>query len=170
MVALSDAADPDGNAAELLDRRQANTQPQQAELARNLATTVTAVAAVRRSVSSGGLRLDPEAAERLIGVLRAQQDAVDLAVRRLGTLARPVPLGANPVGSAMEGKFWSRAAMDGDPSRTAPDGPSTDRSLTNMLTRYRRTLDEAEQAVTTAMRQYRSDEDDNVARFRGVTR
>lgn len=134
-----------------------------------LATMATAVSAVRRSVSAGHLRLDPDAAERLISVLRAQQDAVDLAVRRLGALARPVPLGANPVGSAMEGKFWSRAATDGDPARTAPDGPSTDRSLTNMLTRYRRTLDEAEQAVTTAMRQYRTDEDDNVTRFRRVT-
>jgi hypothetical protein len=128
------------------------------------------VTLMRENVASGGLRLEPDVAERVIGALREQQDAVDLALKRLGDLARPAPLGTNPVANAMAGKFWSRAAMDGDAARPDTPAPKTDRSLANMLTRYRRTLADAEEAVTNAMRQYQAQEDDHVASFRRLAK
>ena len=169
MVALGDAAVPGSEGGELLGRRQQQEQdevPQAGALGR----MTKAVTLMRENVESGGFRLEPGVAERVLGALREQQDAVDLAVRRLGDLARPAPLGTNPVASAMAGKFWSRAAMDGDAVRPDAPAPKTDRSLANMLARYRRTLADAEEAVTNAMRQYQAQEDDHVASFRRIVK
>ncbi|GAB3456776.1 hypothetical protein [Actinophytocola sediminis] len=167
MVALSDANLPERLAPTMRDavpREDAPLaeEPQVAGMLR----MANAVTMVRDSVDSGRLRLDPEEAERLLTALREQQDAVDLAVRRLHSLARPVPLGTNPVASAMEGKFWSRAAVDGEPVGTDAEPPPTDRSLTKMLGKYRQTLAEAETAVREAVQAYRTLDDDNATRFR----
>src|ERR1041384_8330742 len=64
------------------------------------------------NIKSGKVMLDPATGEELRKLLREQVDQVDSWLARAGRLARPAPLGANPVSDAMSTKFESRAEGD----------------------------------------------------------
>jgi hypothetical protein len=97
--------------------------------------------ALNNSVTSGQVTLDPATGEDLRKTLREQIDQVDSWLERAGRLARPAPLGANPVGQAMTYKFEHRA--DGEVH-----------SFVSVMTAYRTVLEQTHEAVSTAIRNY----------------
>lgn len=97
--------------------------------------------AMRKAVEANGLRLDPASGKDICLMLDEQMSRVDAWLRQLGGLAGHAPLGRNPVGTAMAAKFAGLA-----------DGANG--SFVEVLTRYRRILDEAREAVNDAMRRY----------------
>lgn len=113
------------------------------------------VADLGRQVASGQVVLDPEAGDRLRTALRRQIEDVADWVDRARGLSRPIPLGRNPVGWAMAGKFERRA--DGDQV-----------SLMIALERYRAVLASVLVAVETAIRGYEDSDHDAALRLRGL--
>jgi hypothetical protein len=97
--------------------------------------------ALNNSVTTGQVTLDPATGEELRKTLREQIDQVDSWLERAGRLARPAPLGANPVGRAMTYKFEHRA--DGEVH-----------SFVSVMTAYRIVLEQTHEAVSTAIRNY----------------
>jgi hypothetical protein len=97
--------------------------------------------ALNNSVTTGQVTLDPATGEDLRKTLREQIDQVDSWLERAGRLARPAPLGANPVGRAMTYKFEHRA--DGEVH-----------SFVSVMTAYRIVLEQTHEAVSTAIRNY----------------
>lgn len=97
--------------------------------------------ALNNSVTTGQVTLDPATGEELRKTLREQIDQVDSWLERAGRLARPAPLGANPVGRAMTYKFEHRA--DGEVH-----------SFVSVMTAYRTVLEQTHEAVSTAIRNY----------------
>ncbi len=97
--------------------------------------------ALNNSVTTGQVTLDPATGEDLRKTLREQIDQVDSWLERAGRLARPAPLGANPVGRAMTYKFEHRA--DGEVH-----------SFVSVMTAYRTVLEQTHEAVSTAIRNY----------------
>jgi hypothetical protein len=113
------------------------------------------VETIREDVAAGRLALDPEAGDRILSMLRDQLARVDTWLRRAQGLARRAPLGENPVGQAMAGKFEHRAGATDD-----------DMSLAGVLVPYRQVLLDAHDAVDQAMRAYQQVEGDHVRLFR----
>ena len=97
--------------------------------------------ALNNSVTSGQVTLDPATGEELRKTLREQIDQVDSWLERAGRLARPAPLGANPVGQAMTFKFEHRA--DGEVH-----------SFVSVMTAYRTVLEQTYEAISTAIHNY----------------
>ncbi|GLZ29288.1 hypothetical protein Lesp02_14780 [Lentzea sp. NBRC 105346] len=103
------------------------------------------------ALRADAVTLDPEAGEKLSKALRDQMNQVDSWLERAGEVARPAPLGANPVSDAMTSKFSGRA--EGDRL-----------SFVNVMTAYRTVLEQTHSAVTTAIRNFQAvDEDHQVA-------
>lgn len=94
------------------------------------------------TVSSGQVQLDPTAGEELRKQFQAQIDQVDSWIERANTsIARPAPLGANPVGDAMREKFTQRA--EGEPH-----------SFVNVMTAYRTVLEQTKNSIVAAIENF----------------
>ncbi len=103
---------------------------------------------LKDTVSSGQVQLDPTAGEELRKQFQAQIDQVDSWLERANTsIARPAPLGANPVGDAMREKFTQRA--EGEPY-----------SFVSVMTAYRAVLEQTKNSIVEAIENFsRLDED-----------
>ncbi|GAA3461468.1 hypothetical protein GCM10018963_34810 [Saccharothrix longispora] len=99
------------------------------------------VVALQETVNSGRVSLDPATGEEMRRMLLEQMDQVDSWLERAGRLARPAPLGANPVGDRMAHKFETRA--DGDP-----------RSFVAVMIAYREVLQQTHDSVQSAIRNF----------------
>ncbi|MFC6090265.1 hypothetical protein [Saccharothrix lopnurensis] len=108
---------------------------------REAPTLDSKVVALQETVNSGRVSLDPATGEELRRMLLEQIDQVDSWLERAGRLARPAPLGANPVGDKMAHKFEIRA--DGDP-----------RSFVAVMTAYREVLQQTHDSVRSAIRNF----------------
>lgn len=111
-------------------------------------------AAFRQAAVDGQVGIDPDHAETVLNKLRTGKDAVEALIQKSEELATPPQIGANPVGNAMATKFSQRAGGGGESYTDA---------LRNLYNQY----DEAEQAITTAMRRYRDIDADNAQPFTG---
>ncbi|WP_243789598.1 hypothetical protein [Saccharopolyspora gloriosae] len=133
---------------------QAGTEPAQPMkvASKRLQASAAAVGTLRSDVASGRLQLDPAAGREVRELLTDQMDQVDAWLRRADDLGRRAPLGQNPVAEAMAGKFVDRTTSEGD-------------SFTGVLKEYRRVLDEAQDAVGEAMRQYQTSDEHAVDMF-----
>ncbi|HEX6343709.1 hypothetical protein [Umezawaea sp.] len=105
---------------------------------------------LRENIKSGKVMLDPVTGEELRKLLREQVEQVDSWLARAGRLARPAPLGANPVSDAMSNKFESRA--EGDPL-----------SFVNVMTAYRKVLQDTHDQVSAAITKYQQVDEDHRA-------
>lgn len=106
------------------------------------------VLALSESVNSGRVTLDPATGEELRRMLVEQIDQVDSWLERAGRLARPAPLGANPVGDRMAAKFEARA--EGDPM-----------SFVSVMTAYREVLQQTHDSVRSAIRNFQAIDDEH---------
>jgi hypothetical protein len=102
------------------------------------------------NIKSGKVMLDPATGEELRKLLREQVEQVDSWLARAGRLARPAPLGANPVGDAMANKFESRA--EGDPY-----------SFVNVMSAYRTVLQDTHDQVSAAITKFQQVDEDHRA-------
>ncbi|WP_090051682.1 hypothetical protein [Lentzea fradiae] len=94
---------------------------------------------LRDTVTSGQVQLDPTAGEELRKQLQAQIDQVDHWLERAKvSIARPVPLGANPVGDKMRDKFTHRAEGE-------------QYSFVNVMTAYRSVLEQTKNSIVAAI-------------------
>ena len=97
---------------------------------------------LRDTVSSGEVQLDPTAGEELRKQFQAQIDQVDSWLERANnTIARPAPLGANPVGDAMRDKFTQRAEGE-------------QYSFVNVMTAYRTVLEQTKNSIVEAIENF----------------
>lgn len=119
----------------------------------NQSAAQTATAPLRESVNSGQVSLNPEAGDKLTKVLNAQLDQTDAWLERINRLARPAPLGANPVGAAMSQKFESLASGD-------------ETSFHAVITAYREVLRQTQEAIGSAIRNTRAADEDLATTFR----
>ncbi|GLZ32215.1 hypothetical protein Lesp02_44030 [Lentzea sp. NBRC 105346] len=108
---------------------------------------------LKESVSTGNVSLDHETGDRLTKLLNYQMDMADSWLERIGRLARPAPLGTNPVGAAMSEKFENAAGGD-------------ETSFLAVITAYREVLRQTQDAVSGAMRNLTNADDDQAATFR----
>ena len=108
------------------------------------------VVALGENVRSGKVMLDPATGEELRKLLLEQVEQVDSWLARAGRLARPAPLGANPVGDAMASKFEARA--EGDPH-----------SFVNVMTAYRTVLQQTHDQVSAAITLFQQNDEDHRA-------
>lgn len=106
--------------------------------------------ALNENVNSGKVLLDPATGEELRKLLREQVDQVDSWLERAGRLARPAPLGTNPVGDAMAHKFEARA--DGEPL-----------SFVSVMGAYRDVLQQTHDSVSTAIENFQRVDDEHRA-------
>jgi len=112
---------------------------------------------LRESVSSGQVQLDPAAGEELRRHLQAQIDQVDSWLERANnSIARPAPLGANPVGDAMRDKFTHRA--EGEPG-----------SFVSVTTAYRTVLEQTKNSIVEAIANFTRLDQDHQAELRKIT-
>ena len=104
--------------------------------------------ALRDTVSSGQVQIDPTAGEELRKQLQAQIDQVDSWIERAdNSIARPAALGANPVGDRMRDKFTHRAEGE-------------QYSFVSVMTAYRTVLEQTKTSVVEAIENFtRLDED-----------
>ncbi|GAB2686425.1 hypothetical protein GCM10027271_56400 [Saccharopolyspora gloriosae] len=145
-----------GEEAELRPMQVGTEQAQPMMAAKQrLQASAAAVGTLRTDVAAGRLKLDPEAGREVQDLLTEQLDQVDAWLRRSDDLGRRAPLGQNPVGEAMAGKFADRATSEGD-------------SFTGVLTQYRQVLDEAQDAVAEAMRRYQTADEHAVDMFQNL--
>ena len=100
------------------------------------------------TVSSGQVQLDPAAGEELRKQFQAQIDQVDSWIERAtSSIARPAPLGANPVGDKMRDKFTHRAEGE-------------QYSFVSVMTAYRTVLEQTKNSIVEAIENFtRLDED-----------
>lgn len=103
-------------------------------------------------IDSGQVSLEPGAGEQLRTVLAEQLDQVDVWLTHANTLAQRAPLGANPVGEAMAGKFELRAHGDA-------------LSFVTVMTAYRDVLMQTLDAVTSAVHAIEGVDEDSRATF-----
>ncbi|WP_447004164.1 hypothetical protein ACRAKI_31695 [Saccharothrix isguenensis] len=108
--------------------------------------------ALQETVNTGQVSLDPVTGEELRKMLVEQMDLVDSWLERAGRLARPAPLGANPVGDRMALKFEARA--DGDP-----------RSFVAVMTAYREVLQQTHDSVQCAIRNFIAIDEEHGSEF-----
>lgn len=113
------------------------------------------VAALRETVDSGQVSLDPEAGERLRAMLAEQLDHASTWLTHTNSLTERAPLGANPVGDAMADKFESLA--HGDPL-----------SFVSIMTSYRDVLRQTLDTVTKAIHAIQQVDSDYRAEFTGL--
>lgn len=102
---------------------------------------VTRVRAFSVAAHGGQVTIDPATGAKLRQDLQAHAEQARSWVDRSTQLASGVPLGANPVGTAMSAKFAARAS-------------GSDDSLTNVLKQYVDALDQAQDALREAMARY----------------
>jgi hypothetical protein len=104
------------------------------------------------TVSSGEVQLDPTAGEELRKQFQAQIDQVDSWLERANTsIARPAPLGANPIGDAMRDKFTHRAEGE-------------QYSFVSVMTAYRTVLEQTKNSIVAAIENFtRLDEEHQAA-------
>lgn len=113
--------------------------------------------ALRDTVSSGQVQLDPTAGEELRKQLQAQIDQVDSWLERAHTsVARPAPLGANPVGDAMRDKFTHRAEGE-------------QYSFVSVMTAYRTVLEQTKSSVVEAIENFTRLDEDTQAELKKIT-
>lgn len=145
-----------GEETELRPAQVATMQAQPMRAAtQRLQASAAAVGTLRTDVAAGRLKLDPAAGREVQELLADQMDQVDAWLRRSDDLGRRAPLGQNPVGEAMAGKFVDRTTSEGD-------------SFTGVLTQYRQVLDEAHDAVAEAMRRYQIADEHAVDMFQNL--
>ncbi|KOV79635.1 hypothetical protein [Nocardia sp. NRRL S-836] len=112
---------------------------------------------LRDSVGSGQVRLDPTAGEELRRQLQHQIDQVDSWLEQSGhSIARPAPLGANPVGDAMRDKFTDRAAGE-------------QHSFVGVMTAYRTVLEQTRASVVEAIENFTSLDEETQDELRKLT-
>ncbi|NUT50442.1 MAG: hypothetical protein HOV94_24515 [Saccharothrix sp.] len=114
------------------------------------------VVALQETVNSGRVSLDPATGEELRKMLLEQIDQVDSWLERAGRLARPAPIGANPVGDRLARKFETRA--DGDP-----------KSFVAVMTAYREVLQQTHDSVQSAIRNFTAVDDEAGVRLTKLT-
>ncbi|WP_143116214.1 hypothetical protein [Lentzea xinjiangensis] len=97
---------------------------------------------LRETVSSGQVQLDPAAGEELRKQFQAQIDQVDSWIERANSsIARPAPLGANPVGDKMRDKFTHRAEGE-------------QYSFVSVMTAYRAVLEQTKNSIVAAIENF----------------
>jgi hypothetical protein len=106
------------------------------------------VTPLSETVSSGKVMLDPATGEDLLRTLAEQIDQVDSWLERAGRLARPAPLGQNPVSDAMTSKFTGRAEGEYH-------------SFVNILTAYRTVLTQTHESIGTALENYTATDEES---------
>ncbi|MBP2325042.1 flagellar hook-basal body complex protein FliE [Kibdelosporangium banguiense] len=119
---------------------------QPADMSKRLSALAANMATLRHDIESGQLTLDPEAGKQIRDMLAKQIDQVDGWLEQARGLARRAPLGENPVGHAMAGKFEQRAGGEGT-------------SFAAVFSSYRQVLQDTDDTVGEAMRLYRETED-----------
>ena len=98
----------------------------------------------------GGFALDGESGGDLLSALEAHLDRIEDWSAKATSLARPLPLGANPVGAAMSARFSGWAGE----------------SFATALAGYRAALERARDAVRDSVRLYSSVDDERAGGFR----
>ncbi|GAA1238015.1 hypothetical protein GCM10009676_23190 [Prauserella halophila] len=111
-------------------------------------------AAFRQAAVNGQVGIDPDHAETVLNKIRTGKDAVEALLQKAQELSTPPQIGANPVGNAMATKFSDAAGGNRE-------------SYADALRNLHRQYDDAEQAITTAMRRYRDIDEDNAQPFTG---
>ena len=111
-------------------------------------------ASLRQSVNSGEISLHPEAGDRLAKLLAAQLDQAEEWLERIARLSRPAPLGTNAIGKAMSAKFEQRAKGD------------EENSFYSVVQAYRDVLKQTDDAIRSAIRNYRTTDEDQAQAFR----
>ncbi|MET0273848.1 MAG: hypothetical protein ABW360_12745 [Phenylobacterium sp.] len=111
------------------------------EMTARLSALAANMATLRHDIESGQLMLDPEAGRQIRAMLAKQIDQVDGWLEQARGMARRAPLGQNPVGHAMAGKFEERAGGEGT-------------SFAAVFTSYRQVLQDTDDTVNEAMRLY----------------
>ncbi len=99
---------------------------------------------------SGGFALDGRSGHDLVSALEAHLDRIEDWSARVAALARPLPLGANPVGTAMSARFSGWAGE----------------SFAAALAGYRGALEGARDAVRDSVQLYSSVDDERAGDFR----
>jgi hypothetical protein len=99
---------------------------------------------------SGGFALDGASGHDLVSALEAHLDRIEDWSARATALAHPLPLGANPVGAAMSGRFSWWAGE----------------SFASALAGYRVALEGARDAVRDSILLYSSVDDERAGGFR----
>lgn len=99
------------------------------------------VTAFVNAAETGGIGIDPDAAQVVLNKIRVGMDHVEDLMNRSGGLGAEPRLGANPVGLAMARKFAARADGDGDSYAAA---------LRNLHAQYQ----QVEAALEAAIRNY----------------
>jgi hypothetical protein len=98
----------------------------------------------------GGFALDDTSGRDLVSALEAHLDRIEDWSARVVELARPLPLGANPVGAAMSARFSGWAGE----------------SFAAALARYREAVEGARDAVRDSLRLYSSMDHERAGAFR----
>lgn len=111
-----------------------------------LSRAVVAVNQLGENVREGKVSLDPAVGAALLAALREHADDVIDWQQRVGELAQNLPMGNNPVGTAMGAKFSGRAQ-------------GQDMALASVLDAYHEAVVDATTAIDQAMRLYHSNED-----------
>jgi hypothetical protein len=97
---------------------------------------------LKDTVTSGQVQLDPAAGEELRKQFQAQIDQVDSWLERANSsIARPAPLGANPVGDKMRDKFTHRAEGE-------------QYSFVSVMTAYRTVLEQTKNSIVEAIENF----------------
>ncbi|SER85374.1 MULTISPECIES: hypothetical protein [Lentzea] len=106
------------------------------------------------TVRSGQVQIDPTAGEDLRKQLQAQIDQVDTWIQRANTsIARPAPLGANPVGDKMRDKFTHRAEGE-------------QYSFVSVMTAYRTVLEQTKNSIVEAIGNFQALDEDQQAELK----
>jgi hypothetical protein len=132
----------------LTGQQDALTQATGGDSSRNFSELGAAVADVGQlgvNVRAGRVRLDPAVGAQLLATMRAHADDIAAWQQRVDDLARPLPLGNNPVSTSMGAKFNGRAQ-------------GRDTALATVLAQYRDAVLDASDAIEQAMRGYAATE------------
>lgn len=111
-----------------------------------LRQAVVGVNQLSANVRDGKVTLDPATGAALLAALREHADDINNWMRRTGELAQHLPMGNNPVGTAMAGKFSGRAEGE-------------NMALATVLAQYHDAVSAATDAIDAAMRQYQANEE-----------
>ncbi|KJK42358.1 hypothetical protein UK23_37570 [Lentzea aerocolonigenes] len=111
---------------------------------------------LKDTVTSGQVQLDPTAGEELRKQFQAQIDQVDTWLERANnSIARPAPLGANPVGDKMREKFTQRA--EGEPY-----------SFVSVMTAYRTVLEQTKNSIVEAIENFNRLDEEHQAELKKI--
>jgi len=106
------------------------------------------------TVRSGQVQIDPTAGEDLRKQLQAQIDQVESWIQRAtSSIARPAPLGANPVGDKMRDKFTHRAEGE-------------QYSFVSVMTAYRTVLEQTKNSIVEAIGNFQALDEDQQAELK----